>query len=158
MVLQFIMTLEEEANMGVRVVPRLFCHDCFTEEVNGTAFGGSSSSDGGSGDPPPFHAHGADPAKSAFAKYAHPFMNNPKFVEMLSKYKVDVNHRTAEAQSGEVLAATGTPVPGLGTPTDAGASAKEGFTALHVATVSCFYSKIYYYPTTHYPAGSYSTR
>lgn len=69
--------------------------------------------------------------------------NNPKFIEMLSKYKVDVNHRTAEAQSGEVLDATGTPVPGLGTPTDAGASAKEGFTALHVATVSCFYSKIY---------------
>ena len=78
LVLQFIMTLEEEANMGVRVVPRLFCHDCFTEEVNGTAFGGSSSSDGGSGDPPPFHAHGADPAKSAFAKYAHPFMKGMK--------------------------------------------------------------------------------
>ena len=78
LVLQFIMTLEEKANMGVRVVPRLFCHDCFTGEVNGTAFGGSSSSDGGSGDPPPFHAHGADPAKSAFAKYAHPFMKGMK--------------------------------------------------------------------------------
>lgn len=49
LVLQFIMTLEEEANMGVRVVPRLFCHDCFTEEVNGTAFGGSDGEGVGGG-------------------------------------------------------------------------------------------------------------
>ena len=76
MVLQFIMT-HEGMGVGVRVVPRLFCHDCFTEEVRGTTFGGGSSDgDGGGGDgsnPTPFHAHGVDPAKSMFATYAHPF-------------------------------------------------------------------------------------